>query len=586
LADLGSVTRPAAPDAANPTLDPASTPSGVATLPRPAGPPAPLGGAAADPAAWPRWAGIASLIVVAALTAWGLGAHVMWFDELQAWNIARASHSLGSLYQNLRYEGHPIGWYLMLYTLTRLTGDPRAMQVLEFVIVTSTSGLVLLRSPFSGPVRLALVISYTVSFEYGVISRSYGLGVLALVVTLLCLGRDRPRWGWGLVAVVVLAWTSLAGAVLTLALAAAVILGDRHPRRAEPDPVCRDAGRRRFALGALLAAIGSAITCIPPANFRAFTPGVGNLATLGATGVTRVVQAATGTWRGLVPIPARIGAWNTQLLDRLPAASWVEATLSIGLIVVVAAQLRRSPTARWLWCVGSVACFAFFVVVELPDEARYAALTFLLLLASVWLSVAPPGPSDHSSRSTRGARRSGTTTRCVPRAFGFVLAAQVVALLALYPSTSLHPFSPDRAVADAARAHHLQDALVSGEDFDATSVGGYLDRPTYSVARHAWERFFVHDALEAARYNHVSAGEAVCAAQQLAAARGHPAGVITERTVRGAGPSVRRVALDQHVALYQVDPAPQSPWCAPDAATASRHPTLGSTSAVRELRTH
>ena len=31
------------------------------------------------------------------VTALGLRAHAMWFDELQAWNIARASHSLGDL---------------------------------------------------------------------------------------------------------------------------------------------------------------------------------------------------------------------------------------------------------------------------------------------------------------------------------------------------------------------------------------------------------------------------------------------------------------------------------------------------------
>ncbi len=513
---------------------------------------------------WPRWVSLLILGAVAVLTGWGLRAHVMWFDELQAWNIARASHSLGSLYGNLRYEGHPIGWYLVLYALTRFTGDPRAMQVVEFVIVMTTTALILLRSPFSGPVRLALVASYTISFEYGVISRSYGLGVLALVVTLLALGRDRPRFGLALAGSVLLAWTSLAGAVLAAALALALLLDRRSrpglgPGSARP----RDAGRRRFGYGTLLAAVGAAVTCIPPPDFRPFTPGLGNLATVGAGGITRLVDAATGTWRGLVPLPSRVGAWNTQLLDRLPGSAWIEATLSVALVVVVFRSLRGGAAARWVWGLGSLACFAFFLVVELPDEARYAALTFLLLLASVWLFVAPPAEAASTAGSDGPPAAS---RRRVPRCFAWVLAAQVVALVALYPSTSIHPFSPDLAIADAARAHHLEDRLVSGEDFDAASVGGYLDRSTYSVARQAWTRFFVHDALEAARYDHVSAHAAVCAAQQLAEARGRPAGVITERAVRGAGPSVRRVALAQHVALYQVDPTPRSPWCGPGGA--------------------
>src|SRR6266700_449498 len=78
------------------------------------------------------------LVVAATATAVGLHAHAMWFDELQAWNIARASHSLQDLFANLRYEGHPVLWYLPLYALTRVTGDPRWMQALQLVVVVAT----------------------------------------------------------------------------------------------------------------------------------------------------------------------------------------------------------------------------------------------------------------------------------------------------------------------------------------------------------------------------------------------------------------------------------------------------------------
>ena len=120
------------------------------------------------------------LVVAATATAVGLHAHAMWFDELQAWNIARASHSLPDLFANLRYEGHPVLWYLPLYALTRVTGDPRWMQALQLVVVVATYALVLFRSPFAVPARLAIVAGYFVAFEYGAITRSYGLGVLLL----------------------------------------------------------------------------------------------------------------------------------------------------------------------------------------------------------------------------------------------------------------------------------------------------------------------------------------------------------------------------------------------------------------------
>jgi hypothetical protein len=102
---------------------------------------------------------------------------------------------------------------------------------------------------------------------------------------------------------------------------------------------------------------------------------------------------------------------------------------------------------------------------------------------------------------------------------------------------------------------------VSGNDFDATSVSGYLDHDTYSVARHAWMRYFVHDELEARRYRAGSGPEAVCAAARLARQRQRPAGLITEARVGGVG--IRRVALHDRVALYLVDADAANPSCSP-----------------------
>jgi hypothetical protein len=476
------------------------------------------------------------LAVAAGLLAYGLDHHVMWFDELQAWNIARASHSIGALYGNLRYEGHPIGWYLALYALTRFTGDPRAMQVLEFAIVVGSFALVLFRAPFSVPVRVTIVAGYCVGFEYGIISRGYGLGVLALLLVLVALARPRPAWGPALAAVTLLAWTSLEGAVLAAVLAGAVAL-DAGPRSAP---------RRRFVLGGLLVATGSALTCLPPSDFHAFTPSLGNFATLGGRGVTRFVDATTGIWRGLVPIPARLGGWNSQLLDRLPAAAWCQALAALALFGLVLAALPRS-TGRRVWWLGAIATWVFFLVVVLPDETRYAGVAFLLFLAAVWLAVAPLGrPPVETPAEPSGTRR-------LPVVVLFVLAAQVVALVAVAPSLTRRPFSPDQAVAGAARAAHVADALVSGEDFDATAVGAYLDRPSYSVARRAWIRFFVHDDVEARRRAELTTAATVCAAAALATRLHRPAGLITQAAPRG--PGVERVVLDQQVALYRVSAA-------------------------------
>src|ERR1700737_4773169 len=62
---------------------------------------------------------VVAFLAALAIAGFALARHAMWFDELQAWNIARASGSLPDLFHHLRYEGHPAAWYLGLYGVTR-----------------------------------------------------------------------------------------------------------------------------------------------------------------------------------------------------------------------------------------------------------------------------------------------------------------------------------------------------------------------------------------------------------------------------------------------------------------------------------
>jgi hypothetical protein len=82
------------------------------------------------------WAALVTVIffVVVAL---GMAHHEPWRDELQAWMIARDSGSLPELFQNIRYEGHPAGWHLLLFVLSRVTRNPAAMQNLDDVCADS-----------------------------------------------------------------------------------------------------------------------------------------------------------------------------------------------------------------------------------------------------------------------------------------------------------------------------------------------------------------------------------------------------------------------------------------------------------------
>ena len=336
---------------------------------------------------------VVAFIVATVGTALGLRGHAMWFDELQAWNIARSAHSLGDLYGHLRYEGHPIVWYLPLFALTRVTGNPHTMQVLQWAIATATFALLLFRSPFSVPIRIMVVAGYFFAFEYGVITRSYGLSAFLAVLAAILLARPRPAWWPAAAVLVVMAWTSLPGAVLAVAYVAAVAVSSR--------------ARLRWSLAVGIAAVAAALSCVPPSDFSdSFAPGLAADASRFGTGIAiRAASATAGIWRGLVPIPASIGERNSNLLDGVSGAIWIEAALSLLLFLVILGALRPFPFARRLWWIGSLAYVGFFVAVIRPEQSRYAGFVFLLFLSCAWLAIAPPATNPPPPRPLIGDDR-------------------------------------------------------------------------------------------------------------------------------------------------------------------------------------
>lgn len=119
--------------------------------------------------------------------------HEPWVDEWQALQIALLSPDFASLLQNLRYEGHPPLWYLILQFVGLFIHPLSVLMVTQLFVALSTQALVLLRMPLSRIERLCLALGYFILIEYGTLSRSYSLGALILVAFFVIRHRQ-IRW--------------------------------------------------------------------------------------------------------------------------------------------------------------------------------------------------------------------------------------------------------------------------------------------------------------------------------------------------------------------------------------------------------
>jgi hypothetical protein len=110
--------------------------------------------------------------------------HEPWFDEAQAWLIARDASPFELLTSITHYEGHPPIWFLVLMPFAKL-GLPFewGLKAANFIIATTAMGLLIFKAPFPRIVRCTIPFTYFFFYQYGVISRTYSMMMLGFVLS-------------------------------------------------------------------------------------------------------------------------------------------------------------------------------------------------------------------------------------------------------------------------------------------------------------------------------------------------------------------------------------------------------------------
>lgn len=120
--------------------------------------------------------------------------HEPWFDEAEAWQIARCV-TLKTLFgQTTHYEGHPPLWHLILMPFAKL-GAPYelSLTLISLAFMAAAVGLILWKSPFPRLVRWILPFTYFLFYQYGVISRVYCVMTLEFMLLAFFYGSRNEK---------------------------------------------------------------------------------------------------------------------------------------------------------------------------------------------------------------------------------------------------------------------------------------------------------------------------------------------------------------------------------------------------------
>lgn len=108
--------------------------------------------------------------------------HEPWFDEAQAWLIARDDSLWHLITVTSHYEGHPPLWHLLLMPFAKI-GIPFEIGIKLVSLMCSAIGVgfLIFFSPFPTYVRYSLPFTYFVFYQYTVVCRTYALMFAALM---------------------------------------------------------------------------------------------------------------------------------------------------------------------------------------------------------------------------------------------------------------------------------------------------------------------------------------------------------------------------------------------------------------------
>ena len=274
--------------------------------------------------------------------------HEPWFDEAQAWLIARDCSWKELLTVRTHYEGHPPLWWMLLAIPAKL-GMPYEIGLKSLNLMCAALMIWLLEFKTKLPelLKVRVPFSYFVSYQYGVTSRPYALMIAAmLLIAINWNNRNTKPWPVILSMMLLCATSSYGLAIagmLALNWTIQFLCGERSLIK----------NKQRFA-GLVLLLVFAIILLLN-------------------------VLPAPGTYHGDFDIhgtattsPAWVSVFNTWLV--MPSETLFTSTLSDGNMQFIA----LTPSELFMPCVMSCLMWCFLIQICLRRKTASLLLTTYL----------------------------------------------------------------------------------------------------------------------------------------------------------------------------------------------------------------
>lgn len=431
--------------------------------------------------------------------------HEMWRDEVRAFSVATRAASWAALASSLHQEGHPILWYAILRIAYATTHSPLVLPVVSLAIAGAAAFLVLRFAPFPFWMRLLVVFGVFLGYEFSVVARNYGIGVLLMVAACIAFPARHERPVPLAFALALMANTSVHAAFASLIIAFVWLMDVFRP--ASRPALLRSGSILSFAI----VFVGVAIALMT-ARASADMAFAFSLNQLEPRQLARVLISDPGqSLRGVLHSGITAAGKLPWVRIGLNPAT-ISSILTDIAILGVAWGLRKNKA-----CLAGMvlAIFGFEVIFRLiyPGALRHEGILTFLLISLTWIAC-----TEQGATTAPGERRA--------MALGLLplLVMQSLALPVLARRDMMHPESSSKAFGALIRqTPRYRDAIVLGEpDYMMEAMPYYAPNRVF-MPRQGEFHYRVYFDRGARRRLDLQLGDLVDIADSLSCTSGQPA---------------------------------------------------------------
>jgi hypothetical protein len=333
-------------------------------------------------------------LVYLVLSGYTMAHHEPWGDEVHSWNISKGSGSYPQLIENRRFEGHPPGWYTILWSISRFTHKFGYVQLIQWIIAGMVAGMIIFYAPFPTLVKALFCFGYYFLYEYAILSRNYGIGVFIVCCICLLLQKEFPYKN--------LVYYFLLFCLSNVHLLAMLLAASLHLYFLLTC-IDRQKGTRR-----IMAHVIAGGLVFLPAVYFIFPPADSTINMgywLDRWNIHQLTATVEGPLRAFLPVPAwwNYHFWNTQFLIEAKtdhsSLKVINLITMLGLAALAFFILRKSWKALTLFATNFLLNYILSAGVFSLTSARYAGFIFIGFFAACWLHYSEKPVTGSAKRS-------------------------------------------------------------------------------------------------------------------------------------------------------------------------------------------